>query len=99
MKRWSSDEKLQFFEQLRLQIERRELDVAGIVKKLRVEFLGVDQEEFARLGKVSVRTLKAIEAGQGNPTLKTLNGLLRPFGLEMGVVPRVVVPPPRPPPE
>jgi DNA-binding XRE family transcriptional regulator len=94
MKRWTSDEKQRFFERLHQDLAERRHDLASLTKTLRQDFLGVDQPTFARLSKVSLRTLKAIEAGQGNPTLKTLNNLLRPFALEMWVVARVTVPPP-----
>lgn len=35
---------------------------------------------------VHVRTLVYIEHGEGNQTLKSLNAVFRPFGLQMGVV-------------
>lgn len=42
--------------------------------------------EYARLSGVSGRALHDIENGQGNPSLKTLEKLLGPFGLHVGVV-------------
>lgn len=44
--------------------------------------------EYARLSGVSPRAIHDIENGQGNPTLATLEKLLRPFGLEVGVIRR-----------
>nr|WP_312933221.1 hypothetical protein [Pseudomonas sp.] len=38
--------------------------------------------------KISVRTLIEIEQGVGNPTLKSLNAVFKPFGLQMGMVKR-----------
>lgn len=48
---------------------------------------GMTQEEFARHRGVSTRVIKAIELGQGNPTMATLNRIGQFFGLEVAFVP------------
>lgn len=48
---------------------------------------GMTQEEFAQHRGVSARVIKAIELGQGNPTVATLNRIGEFFGLEVGFVP------------
>jgi DNA-binding XRE family transcriptional regulator len=48
---------------------------------------GMTQEEFARHREVSARVIKAIELGQGNPTVATLNRIGQFFGLEVAFVP------------
>ena len=48
---------------------------------------GMTQEDFARHRGVSSRVIKAIELGQGNPTMATLNRIGRFFGLEVAFVP------------
>lgn len=48
---------------------------------------GMTQEDFARHREVSARVIKAIELGQGNPTVATLNRIGQFFGLEVGFVP------------
>jgi transcriptional regulator with XRE-family HTH domain len=48
---------------------------------------GMTQEEFAEHRRVSPRVIKAIELGQGNPTVATLNKIGEFFGLEVGFVP------------
>lgn len=45
------------------------------------------QEEFARHRGVSARVIKALELGQGNPTVATLNRIGQFFGLEVAFVP------------
>jgi DNA-binding XRE family transcriptional regulator len=62
------------------------LGLGDAVRRLRVEVSGLHQNQFARMCKVSVRTLVNIEHGEGNQTLRSLNAVLRPFGLQMGVV-------------
>ncbi len=62
------------------------LQIGDAVRRLRVEVTGLHQSQFARMCKISVRTLVHIEHGEGNQTLKSLNAVFRPFGLQMGVV-------------
>lgn len=76
-----------------LRIEAIEADLAqgkitlgAAVKRLRVEVTQLQQTQFARMCKISVRTLIQIEHDEGNPTLKSLNAVFKPFGLKMGVV-------------
>ena len=61
------------------------LQIGEAVRRLRVEVTGLHQSQFARMCKISVRTLVHIEHGEGNQTLKSLNAVFRPFGLQMGV--------------
>lgn len=62
------------------------LELGEAVRRLRVDVTGLHQNQFARMCKISVRTLVHIEHGEGNQTLKSMNSVLRPFGLQMGVV-------------
>lgn len=48
---------------------------------------GMTQEDFARHRGVSARVIKALELGQGNPTVATMNRIGDFFGLEVGFVP------------
>jgi len=51
--------------------------------KDRRDALKVNQEYLAELSGVSLRTLKAIESGKGNPTFETLNKLAEVLGMEL----------------
>ena len=62
------------------------LEISEAVRRLRVEVTGLHQTQFAKMCKISVRTLVHIEHGEGNQTLKSLNAVFRPFGLKMVVV-------------
>lgn len=62
------------------------LPIGEAVKRLRTEVTGLHQHQFARMCRISLRTLIHIEHGDGNPTLKSLTGVFKPFGLQMGVV-------------
>jgi DNA-binding XRE family transcriptional regulator len=64
------------------------LKIGEAVRQLRVKGAGLRQSDYARMCKISVRTLIQIEQGEGNPTLNSLNAVLLSFGLQMGVVRR-----------
>lgn len=48
---------------------------------------GLTQDDFARHRGVSARVIKALELGQGNPTVATMNRIGEFFGLEVGFIP------------
>lgn len=63
-----------------------DLSLTDGVREMRA-IAGMTQEEFARHRGVSARVIKAIELGQGNPTVATLNRIGEFFGLEVAFVP------------
>lgn len=63
-----------------------ELSIIDGVREMRA-IAGMTQQEFARHRGVSARVVKAIELGQANPTVATLNQIGQFFGLEVGFVP------------
>jgi len=60
--------------------------LGNCVRRLRLEVTGFDQETFAAMCGLSTRALYQLESDKGNPTLKTVDGVLRKFGLQMGIV-------------
>ncbi|AXA64445.1 helix-turn-helix domain-containing protein [Pseudomonas oryzihabitans] len=63
------------------------LSLGAGVRRLRREITGFTQTDFARMARISLRTLRQLEQDEGNPTLATLQAVFRPFGLGMGVIP------------
>ena len=51
--------------------------------KSRREELGVTQEQLSELANVSLRTVKEIDGGKGNPTVSTLIKLADVLGMEL----------------
>ena len=47
--------------------------------------LGKSQADFAEFTGVPIRTIQDFEQGKANPTLKTIDKMLRGSGLEVGV--------------
>jgi transcriptional regulator with XRE-family HTH domain len=57
----------------------------GEVIKARREVLCIDQRSLSEISGVAVHTLSNIEAGNGNPTVKSLNKVLGALGMELRV--------------
>jgi DNA-binding XRE family transcriptional regulator len=60
------------------------LELVTILKERR-EALGITQAHLAELADVSLRTLKALEVGKGNPTLETIAKLIEVLGMELSL--------------
>ena len=59
--------------------------IPAVIRKIRTT-LRLTIPEYAKLCGVSARTLQDIEREQSSPTLTTVNKLLRPLALQVGVV-------------
>ena len=60
-------------------------NIIETLKKRRIR-LQVTQETLALLTGVSLRTIKQLEAGKGNPTLETIQKLADALGLELQLI-------------
>lgn len=63
-----------------------ELTLGMAIRRLRLEVTGFDQETFAQMCGMSTRALYQLETDKGNPTLSTVDSILRKFGLRMGLM-------------
>ncbi|MFJ5284498.1 helix-turn-helix domain-containing protein [Pseudomonas rustica] len=79
-------ERMVLMESIQEAIAEGTLEIGEAVRRLRVEVTGLHQNQFARMCKISVRTLVHIEHGEGNQTMKSLNAVFRCFGMKMSVV-------------
>ncbi len=64
-----------------------EMTEGQVLRKLRKEVLGMSQEEYAALVKVSRRTLSDIENDTGSQSIDIINSVFKPFGLRLGLFP------------
>lgn len=64
-----------------------EISQGEALKTLRIQVLGLKQEDFANLTGVSRKTLSENENNKGNYTADIVNKLFHPFGLKVGLVP------------
>ena len=59
------------------------MPIAAAVKRMR-KISGLNQAEFAKHRDISLASLRMIEQGVGNPSVKTLNKIAEVFGMEIG---------------
>ena len=86
MKTMTGEERKQLIEEIiRLQADG-DLTLGMAIRRLRLEVTGFDQETFAQMCGMSTRALYQLETDKGNPTLSTVDSILRKFGLRMGLM-------------
>ena len=90
MRRLSPDEREALLIDLLLSLQQGKLTEGGLLRRLRKDILGMNQDEYAALVKVSRRTLSDIERDSGSRSLQVLDRVFRPLGLKMGLMPRSV---------
>ena len=61
------------------------IELINTIKERR-ETLSLSQESLAEISGVGLRTLKQLESGEGNPTVKTLEKLSDVLGMELKLV-------------
>ncbi|MRK21545.1 helix-turn-helix domain-containing protein [Pseudomonas sp. JG-B] len=81
-------ERGRFLEDLAKQLSAGTLSIGDAVIRLREDVTGMRQGMFATMCKISLRTLQQLERGESNPTVKTLNAVFQPFGMQVGIVRR-----------
>ena len=64
-----------------------QLILPSAIKDIR-HALGLTQDEFAKLFRLTLRQIKELEQGHANPTAETLNRIAKVFGFSLGFVPR-----------
>lgn len=85
--RVSTVERRQAIEGVTQRLLRGELTQGQALKTLRIEVLGLTQDEYANLVKVSRKTLSDVENDRGSYKTDILDRLFKPFGLRVGIVP------------
>ena len=67
------------------QLENNEISLGNAVTQFRKQLTHLTQTNYAELIKISRRSLQQIETDTGNPSLQTLNKVLKPMCMAMGV--------------
>lgn len=87
MKTMSMAEREALLAELLVRLHRGEIHEGELLRKLRKEVLGMDQDRYANLVGISRRTLSAIERNTASSSLKLLDQVFRPFGMKMRLMP------------
>ncbi len=74
-------------DELYMAIKENSISIPEAVKLMQ-KASRLTQPEFAAHRGVSTATLRQIIAGEGNPTIETINKIASVFGLEVGLVPK-----------
>ncbi|MFZ5961233.1 helix-turn-helix transcriptional regulator [Pseudomonas knackmussii] len=83
MKTLSLEERQNILDDIKAQSAMGKESLGTSLRRIRLEITGLDQATFAKMCKMTVRTLSSLENDKGNPTVNTLNSILRPFGMGM----------------
>ena len=83
MKNLTPMDRQQLIEDIQLKSASGEESLGTSIRRLRLEITGLDQDSFATMCKLTTKTLSTLENDRGNPTINTLNGILKAFGLAM----------------
>ena len=57
--------------------------------KQRRKYLKLSQRDLAEMAEISLSTIKDIERGKGNPSLETVNKIIKILGMKIEYVPRI----------
>lgn len=82
----TGEQRKQLIEEIIQQHTADEITLGMAVRRLRLEVTGFDQETFAHMCGISTRALYQLETDKGNPTLRTVESILRKFGVRMGLM-------------
>ena len=63
--------------------------IIGKRVKGRRKLLKITQNDLSEISGVSLRTIKAVEEGEANPTVEILNRILKPLGLTLNTTERI----------
>ena len=72
---------------LYLQYLKQEITTGELLKYLRKNVLGMSQEQYANFVGISRRTLSDIELNKGSLSQSIMDKVLKPLGLQTGLVP------------
>ena len=72
---------------LYLQYFKQEITMGELLTYLRKNVLSMSQEQYANFVGISRRTLSDIELNKGSLSQSTMDKVLRPLGLQTGLVP------------
>ena len=77
--------RIEISERVEHTMQAGEISIGQAIQVLRQNVAQLTQAEYAKLCGVSQRTLAAVESNQANPSIDTLNQLLKLFGLKLGL--------------
>lgn len=81
----TAEERAQIREQIFDELRAEEIHLGQAIRRLRLKFTGLNQKQFGRLAGFSATTISAIERDPETGTVRTLNRILRKFGMHLTI--------------
>lgn len=78
-------ERREVIHDIQLQVAEGDLSYGKAIRRLRKEAMGVPQDVFAMICKISTRTLADIEADVGNPSMHLIGAVFKRFGMRLSL--------------
>ncbi|AOE84037.1 helix-turn-helix domain-containing protein [Pseudomonas sp. TCU-HL1] len=85
MKAITNEERKRLIDDIMTRHAMGEETLGTAIRRLRLEVTGLDQDTFAAMCTLSTKALYQIEKDKSNPTINTIDGILRKFGLRLGL--------------
>jgi DNA-binding XRE family transcriptional regulator len=85
IRKLSDEDKRNVRETIADRLAAGELTLGEAVKLMRLA-VGMTQAQYAKMVGVDIRVLIAVEKGQGNPRLDSLEKIARPYGLAVSLI-------------
>ena len=79
----SIDERKALLSRIDAALEENVISLGDAIKIIRTELYGMNQRDYAKLTRVSDKTLRDIEKGNTDPRLSMMNKLLAPGGFQL----------------
>ena len=77
------EERTKIREEIITELQTEEIPLGQAIRRLRLKFTGLNQKQFGRIAGFSATTISAIERDPETGTVKTLNRILRKFGMHL----------------
>jgi transcriptional regulator with XRE-family HTH domain len=78
-------ERSEIRQQILTELQSEEIHLGQAIRQLRLKFTGLNQKQFGRIAGFSATTISAIERDPETGTVKTLNKILRKFGMHLTI--------------
>lgn len=79
----SSDEQIRLREELIAALDSGDIELGDAIRRMRREWTGLSQGRFGKIAGLSANTISAVERDAQSATVKTLNQILKCFGMRL----------------
>lgn len=82
------EQRIESRQQILEMLETGEMTIGEAIRKMRIEWSGISQGRIGKIVGVSANTISAIERDASSANVKTLNRILRVFGMTVTIRPK-----------